>query len=81
MAKILTDNWHLPWVLPTTDEEPDCPLFSKKTRFKALNSIGPVFSSDNVIKCAFFGVILAAGKTLKCHISSMIYCKTHGVLA
>ena len=60
MAKILTDNWHLPWVLPTTDEEPDCPLFSKKTRFKALNSIGPVFSSDNVIKCAFFGVILAA---------------------
>ena len=29
----LTDNWHLPWVLLLTDKEPDCPLFSKKTRF------------------------------------------------
>ena len=70
MAKILTDNWqiaenltdywHLPWVLLTTDKGPDCPLFSTKPIFKALNSIVPLFLSDKVIKWAFLGVILAA---------------------
>ena len=70
MAKILTDNWqiaenltdywHLPWVLLSTDKGPDCPLFSTKLVLKALNSIVPLFASDNVIKCAFLGVILAA---------------------
>ena len=71
MAQILTDNWqmtenlthywHLPWILLSTDKGPDCPLFSTKLVFKALNSIVPLFSSDNVIKCEFLeGVILAA---------------------
>ena len=68
-------NWQLTfhWVLLTTDEGPDCPLFSKKNRFKALNSIVPLFSSDNVIKCASFGGNLSS-KTFKCHSSLMIYC-------
>ena len=60
MAENLTDYWHLPWFLLSTDKGPDCPLFSSKPVFKALNSIVPFFSSDNVIKCAFLGVILAA---------------------
>ena len=77
MAKILTDNWqitenltdywHLPWVLLSTDKGPDCPLFSTKLVLKALNSIVPLFSSYNVIKCAFLGVILAA-RRLKSHV-------------
>ena len=63
MAKILTDNWqidenltdywHLPWVLLTTDKGPDCPALVSTPVFKTLNSIVPLFSSDNVIKCAF----------------------------
>ena len=42
----------------------------------ALNSIVPLFSSDDVIKCAFLGVILTA-RRLSVSISLMIYCKTH----
>ena len=60
IAENLTDYWHLPWVLLLTDKGPDCPLFSTKPFFKALNSLFPLFSSDNVIICAFLGVILAA---------------------
>ena len=81
MAKILTDNWqiaenltdywHLPWVLLSTDKGPDCPLFSTKLVLKALNSIVPLFSSDNVIKCAFFRCNLSS-KTLTFPISLMI---------
>ena len=52
MAKILTDNWQIPenvtdywhpWVLLSTDKGTDCPLFSTKPVFKALNSIVPLF--------------------------------------
>ena len=60
IAENLTDYWHLPWILLATDKGPDCPLFSTKPIFKALNSIVPLFLSDKVIKCAFLGVILAA---------------------
>ena len=60
MAENLTDYWHLPYVLLSTNKGPDWPLFSSKPAFEALNSIVPFFSSDNVIKCAFLGVILAA---------------------
>ena len=56
----LTDYWHLPWVLLSTAKGLDSPLFSSKPIFKALNSIVPLFSSDNVINCAFLGVMLAA---------------------
>ena len=66
----LTDNWHLPWVLLTTDKVPDCPLSSTKPFFKALNIIELFHSffffsqvSDNVIKCAFLWVILAARRS------------------
>ena len=45
--------WHLPWVLLTSEKGPDCSLFSTKPFFKALNGIVSLFSSDNVIKCAF----------------------------
>ena len=71
IAENLTDYWHLPWVLLSNDKGPYCPLFSTKPRaiigllwlltklvLKALNSIVALFSSDNVIKCAFLGVIL-----------------------
>ena len=34
----LTDYWHLPWVLLSTDKGPDCPLFSTKPVFKALTA-------------------------------------------
>ena len=60
IAEILTDSWHLPWVLLTNDKGPDYPLFSTKPVFTASNSIVPLFSSDNVIKCEFLEVILAA---------------------
>ena len=63
-------------VLLTTDKGPDCPLFSIKPVFKALNIIVSLFSSDNVIKFASLGVILTA-RRFKCHISLVIYCKTH----
>ena len=36
MARILTDNWHLPWLLLTTDKGPDRPLFSAKPVFKTV---------------------------------------------
>ena len=66
IAENLTDYWHLPLVLLSTDKGPDCPLFSPNLVFKALSSIVPLFSSDNVIKCALLGVILAARRlTLK----------------
>ena len=66
IAENLTDYWHLPLVLLSTDKGPDCPLFSPNPVFKALSSIVPLFSSDNVIKCALLGVILAARRlTLK----------------
>ena len=38
--------------------------------------IVPLFSWDNMIKCAFLGVILAA-RRFKWHISLVIRCKTH----
>ena len=38
-------------VLLTNDKGPDCPLFSTKPIFKTL------FSSDNLMKCAFIWVI------------------------
>ena len=60
IAENLIDYWHLPWVLLTTDKGSDCPLFSTKPVFKALNSIVLLFKSDSVIKCAFLRVILAA---------------------
>ena len=41
-------NWQRIWLSLSTKLVP-----------KALNSIVPLFSSDNVIKCAFLGVILA----------------------
>ena len=41
--------------------------FLQKLVLKALNSIVPLFSSYNVIKCAFLGVILAA-RRLKSHV-------------
>ena len=47
IAENLTDYWHLPWVLLTTDKGPDCPLFSTKPIFKALNSIVPLFLSES----------------------------------
>ena len=66
IAENLTDYWHLPLVLLSTDKGPDCPLFSPNPVFKALNSIVPLFSSANVIKCALLGVILVARRlTLK----------------
>ena len=81
MAKILTDNWqiaenliyywYLRWVLLSTDKGPDCPLFSTKPVFKALNSIVPLFSSDNRDQmCVFRGSL--GSKTLKFRISLMI---------
>ena len=71
MAKILTPdtvtnslkfNWQLAFALGFTDnwQRTWLSLIFYKTRFKALNSIVLLFSSDNVIKCAFWGVILAA---------------------
>ena len=74
-AENLTDYWHLPWVLLSTDKWPDCPLFSTKPVFKALNSIVPLFSSDNVIKCAFLELILAA-RRLSVIFRGWFYCKT-----
>ena len=62
LKKSLKYNWQLlycivqltlPWVLLTTDKE--LSLISYKTCFKALNNIVPLFSSDDVIKCAFLG--------------------------
>ena len=48
------------------------PYFLQKLVLKALNSIVPLFSSYNVIKCAFLGVILAARrlKSHVCHVPS-----------
>ena len=71
MAKILTPdtvtnslkfNWQLAFALGFTDnwQRTWLSLIFYKTRFKALNSIVLLFSSDYVIKCAFWGVILAA---------------------
>ena len=71
MAKILTPdtvtnslkfNWQLVFALGFTDnwQRTWLSLIFYKTRFKALNSIVLLFSSDYVIKCAFWGVILAA---------------------
>ena len=64
MAKILTDNWqiaenltdywYLPWVLLSTDKGTDCPLLSSKPVFKALNSIDPLFSSEEVVQMYVF---------------------------
>ena len=62
------------WVLLTADKEPDCPLFSTKPIFKALSSIVLLFSSDNVTQMRVFMGNLSS-KTLKCHISLMIYVK------
>ena len=45
-----------------------------KPVFKALNSIVALFSSDSVIKWEFLGAGNLSSKTLKCHISLMIYC-------
>ena len=60
LAENLTDYWHLPWVLLSTDKDLIVPYFLQKPVFNVLNSIVPLFSSDSVIKCAFLGVILAA---------------------
>ena len=76
IAENLTDYWHLPWVLVSPDKGPDCRLFSIKPVFKALNSIVPLFSADNVIKCAFLGAILAA-RCLSVIFRQWFYCKTH----
>ena len=64
IAENLTDYWHLPLVLLSTDKGPDRSLFSPNPVFKALNSIVPLFSSDNVMKCALLGLILIAARRL-----------------
>ena len=75
----LTDNWHLPWVLLTTDEVPDCPLSSTKPFFKALNIIelycSTLFFFSGVRQCDQMCVFMGnlSSKTLKSHISSMTY--------
>ena len=45
-----------------------------KPVFKALNSIVALFSSGSVIKWEFLGASNLSSKTLKCHISLIIYC-------
>ena len=44
-----------------------------KPVFKALNGIAALFSSDSVIKWEFLGGGNLSSKTLKCHISLIIY--------
>ena len=44
---------------------PDCPIFSTKLFLRPFNSIVPLFSSDNVIKCAFICVLILAGRHLR----------------
>ena len=44
---------------------PDCPIFSTKLFLRLFNSIVPLFSSDNVIKCAFICVLILAGRHLR----------------
>ena len=55
----LTDNWNRTWLSF---------IFPENPFWRPFNSNVPLFSSDNVIKCAFICLILAAGR------STVIFC-------
>ena len=76
LTKSLKYNWQLAFALGFTDNWQRIVTYFVQNPFKSLNSIVPLFSSDDVIKCAFLGVILTA-RRLSVSISLMIYCKTH----